>query len=102
MFSLTAELFLMRIVQTLHSSGRQRRYNVRLNWVVLEVIFRYRKLFVRIRCVTEKELSNVVRNNRCTAHLLRGLHLSVHKGLVFGILVCRCQKHLMMKNQFDL
>ena len=79
MSSLTAELFLIRIVQTPYSSEHRRRYNVRLNWVVGELNFRYHRLFARIRRVTGKEWSNVVENNRYTVHLLKGLHLSAHR-----------------------
>ena len=85
MFSLTAELFLIRTVQTFYSSERLRRYNVQLNWVVRELSFRYRRLFARNRQVTGKDWSHVEENNRCNIHLFRGLHLSAHKDLVFDI-----------------
>ena len=101
MFSLTAELFLIRTVRTL-CSERLQRYNDQLNWVVREMSFRYRRFIARVRRVTGKEWSSVVENNRCLVHLLRGLHLSAHKNLVFGILVRHCRRHLMMKNQCGL
>ena len=87
MFSLTAEIFPIGTVQTLYSYERLRRYNVQMNWVVRELNFCYRRLFARTRRVTGKEWFNVVENNRCTVHLLRGLHLSAYKDLVFDILV---------------
>ena len=61
---LTAELFLIRIVQSLYSSDHRRRYNAQLTWVVGELNFRYHRLFARNRRVTGKEWSNVVENNR--------------------------------------
>ena len=100
MSSLTAELFLIGIVQTLYSSEHRQRYNVQLNWVVGELNFRYHRLFAEIRRVTGKEWSNVVENNRYTVHLLKGLHLSAHSDRVFDILVHLCRRYLMMKNQF--
>ena len=101
-FSLVGELFLMRTVQILYSSERLRRYNVRSGWVVEESNFRYHRLFARIRRVTGNEWSNVVGNNRCTVHLLKVLHWSARKDLVFDIFVQLCRRHLMMKNQFRL
>ena len=102
MSSLTAELFLIKIVQTLYSFEHRRKYNVQLNWVVGELNFRYNRLFARIRRVTGTECSNVVENNRCTVHLLKRLHLSAHRGRVFDILVHLCRRYLKMKNQFGL
>ena len=67
-FSLVVELFLTRNEQTIYSSERLRRYNVELNWVVRELTFRCRRLFARIRRVTGKEWSNVVKTNRYTVH----------------------------------
>ena len=103
-FSLVVELSLTRTVQTPYSSERLRRHNVPVNWVVRELNFRYRRLFARIRRVIGKEWSNGVENgnNRCAVRLLRELHLSVDKDLVFGILVHRCRIHLMMNSQFGL
>ena len=101
-FSLVAELFLIRTVQKLYSFERLRRYNVQLNWVVRELNFCYRRLFARIRRVTGNDWSNGVENNRCTVHLLRELHLSAHKDLVFGIIFHRCRIHLMIKSHFRL
>ena len=102
MSSLTAELFLITIVQTLHSSEHRLRYNVQLNWVVGELNFRYHRLFARIRWVIRKEWSIVVENNRYNVHLLKELHLSSHMDRVFDILVHLCWRYLMMKNQFGL
>ena len=101
-FSLTAELFLLRTVQTLCSFERLWRCNVRSSWVVRVSNFRYHRLFAIIRRVTGKEWSSVVENNRCTVHLLRGLHFSAHNDLVLVILIHLCRRHLMMKNQFGL
>ena len=97
MSSLTVELFLIRIVQTLYSFEHRRKYNVQLNWVVGGLNFRYHRLFARIRRVTGKERSNVVANNRCTVHLLKGLQLSAHRGRIFDILVYLCRRYPRMK-----
>ena len=99
---LTAELFLISIVQTLYSSDHRRKYNAQLNWGVGELNIRYHRLFARIRRVTGTEWSNVVENNRYTVHLLKGLHLSAHRDRVFDILVRLGRRCLMMKNQFGL
>ena len=55
-FSLTAELLLIRIAQNFYSSERLRRCNVRSNWAVEQSNFRYHRLFARIRRVIGKEL----------------------------------------------
>ena len=102
MSSLTAELILMKIVQTLYSFEHRRKYNVQLDWVVGELNFRYHRLFAKIRRVTGKGWSNVVENNRYTVRLLMGSHLSAHMDRVFDILVHLRRRYLIMKNQFDL
>ena len=102
MSSLTAELFLIKNVQTLYSLKHRRKYNIQLNWVVGELNFRYHRLFARIRRVTGEEWSNVVENNRCTVHLLKGVLLSAHSGRVFDTLVHLFRRYLRIKNQFGL
>ena len=102
MFFLTAELFLTEVVQTLCSSERLRRCNVRSSWVVQESILCYCRLSVRIHRLIGKELLSVVGNNLFTVHLSKGLHISAHKGLVFDTLVHQCQRRLVMRNQFYL
>ena len=99
-FSLGAELFLMRIVQTLCSSERLQRCNSRLNWVGRESNSHYHRQFARTRRVTEKELLSVVENNRCTGRLSTELRLSARTALVLGTLVYQFQRRLMTKNQF--
>ena len=70
------------------------------NRIRLSENFRCHRLFARTRHVTAKALLSVVVYNRCIVPFSRGLRLSAHKDLVFGTLVRRCQRHLMMKNQF--
>ena len=98
--SLVVEFFLKGTVQTLHSSKCLRRYNVQLNWANREPNFRCHRLFARVRAMIGKKWSCVEENNRCTVHLLRGLHFSGHKRLVFGTLIHRYRRHLLMKNEF--
>ena len=100
-FSLVAEHFLIRIVQTLCSSERLQRCNGRLSWVGRESNSHSHRQFKGTRRVTEKELLSVLENNRYTGRLSRELRLSARTGLVLGTLVYQCQRRLTMKNQFD-
>ena len=99
-FSLVAELFLTRIVQSLCSSERLQRCNGRLSWVGQEPTCHSHRQFPGTRRVTEKELLSVVENNRCTVCLSRGLRLSARTGFVLVTLIHQCQRRLKRKSQF--
>ena len=95
-----AELFLIRVVQTLYSSERLQICKGRLSWVGQESNSHSHGQLAGTRRVTEKALLSVVENNRCTVRLSRELRLSARTGLALSTLVYQFQRRLMMENQF--